>query len=151
MSSFTRRLQRKHLRAGTFTTDEDGKQVHVKHEPRPQFTETRGDGYLTVRYTRGPRLVSGKRLRAQGRLAEIQHPGAMRQQNAAMARAIAGIQRASENAKRIADLEATPVASISRQVRRNCLRTGRELPPLIGAAPKRVRKSRAKPAQATAA
>ncbi len=147
MSSLIRNIRRKRLRQVRFTTDDDGNQVRVEHEPKPQFTEARGDGYLTVRYTRGPRLISGVRLRAQGRLAEIQHPGAERAQAREFGRLIEAGQRAAANVKRLADLAARPVASISRQVRRHSLRTGTALPPLIGAdtapeKPKRTRKSR---------
>lgn len=165
MSSLTRRIQRKHLRAGTFTTDDDGNQVHVKHEPQPQvviygeaaypspnrsmrraFSRDLKGGYVTVRYTRGPLRVSARRLAAQGKHAELVNPAAMRSEAKAIERSFLAVQAANANDKRIDELLAMPVAAISRQVRRHAQRTGRALPTLIGAEPKKARKPRAKKA-----
>lgn len=98
MSSFARNMQRKRLRQGTFTTDDDGNVTKVEHEakPQPTFTLPNG-GYITVRYTRGYRVISGARLRAQAKLAEIQHPGAMREQSRLIARAMGGVHHTRRN------------------------------------------------------
>ncbi|WP_430636140.1 hypothetical protein [Sphingomonas hankookensis] len=79
------------------------------------------------------------------------HPGEMRQQEKSLSRMMSAQDMRQANEKRIDALLATPVATVSRQVRRHAHRTGRALPPLIGAEPKKARKPRAKKADAAQA
>ncbi len=91
MSSFPRTLQRRILRQGTTTTDDDGNIERVDYEPQPQllvygeagYTSTNPaarrafgrdltGGYVTCRYTRGFRRFSAMRLRAQAAMQHIE-------------------------------------------------------------------------------
>lgn len=162
MSSLPRRMQRKRLRLGTFTTDEAGERVRVPHNPTPQtiidgengytgsnpamrraFARDLAGGYVTVRYTKGPLRVSAARLRAQASLAAILHPGEMREQARLLERVMSGPR---QKVSKVWGEPRDPVAgTITRQQIRYARRKGLPVP---GTEQPAGRKPRAKKAAA---
>lgn len=66
MSSFTRRMQRRKLRAA------------ADYEPRPQVTIVKYDGYITLHPTRGWRRVSQRQIDGRRIIEELRQAAAIK-------------------------------------------------------------------------